>query len=85
MFGTDSEKNGWHGLNFVYERTRIDGVIFGPTNKRSHQMIETYADSSNDKEPYFIELRPNAFDRTYENSKAHIEVKARMERYLSIW
>ena len=51
MFGPDSGKNGWHGLNFVYERTRIDGVIFDPTNKRSHQMMETYAESSDEKDP----------------------------------
>ena len=46
MFGPDSGKNGWHGLNFVYERTRIDGGILNPTNKFSHQMTETFADST---------------------------------------
>ena len=65
-------------MNFVYERTRIDGVIFDPTNKRSHQMMETYADSSNYEDPYFIELKPNAFDRIHENSQTHIEGKDRM-------
>ena len=85
MLGPDSGNNGWRGLNFVYERTRIDGVIFDPTNKRSHQMMETYADSSNDEDPYVIELKPNAFDRIHENSQTHIEGKDRMERFLSIW
>ena len=27
MFGPDSAKNGWGGLNFVYEKTRINGVV----------------------------------------------------------
>ena len=65
MFNPDSRKNGWHGLNFIYERTFIDGVIYGPTNKLSNQMTETYADSSDDKGPYYIELRSNEFDRTH--------------------
>ena len=51
MFGPDSGNNGWHKLNSVYEHTRIYGVIFGPTNKRSHQMMETYAESSDEKDP----------------------------------
>ena len=85
MFGTDSGKNGWHGLKFIYECTLIYGVIFVPTNKFYRQMRKAYADSSDDKELYFIELRPNAFDRIHENSQAHIEVKVRMERFLSIW
>ena len=29
MFGPDSGKFSWQGLNFVYERTRIDGITFG--------------------------------------------------------
>ena len=48
MFVPDSGNNGWHGLNFFYERTCIDGVIFGPTNKRSHHMTYIYADSSDE-------------------------------------
>ena len=85
MFGPDPENNGWHGLNFVYERTHIDGVILNPTNKLSHQMTETYANSSDDEDPYFIELRPNAFDRINENSHAHNEGKYCMKCFLSIW
>ena len=61
------------------------GVIFDPTNKNSHQMMETYADSSDDEDPYFTELRPNTFDRIHENSQAHIKGKYCMERFLSIW
>ena len=48
-------------------------------------MMETYVDSSNDEDPYFIELKPNAFDRIRENSQTHIEGKDLMERFLSIW
>jgi len=33
MFGPDSGKNSWHGLNFVYERTRIDGVILDQSHE----------------------------------------------------
>lgn len=32
MFGPDSGKNGWGGLNFVYEKTRIDGVVADPAD-----------------------------------------------------
>ena len=48
-------------------------------------MTETYADSSEDEDSYFIELRPNAFDRIHEDSQAHTESKYLMERLLSIW
>lgn len=30
MFGPDSGKNGWRGLTFVYEKTRVDKVVFHP-------------------------------------------------------
>jgi arogenate dehydrogenase (NADP+) len=32
MFGPDSGRNGWHNLNFVYEKTRVDKVIFDPSS-----------------------------------------------------
>ena len=48
MFDSDSGKNGWNELNLVYERTHIYGVIFDPTNKLSHQMMETYSDFPDD-------------------------------------
>mmetsp|Transcript_14237 Transcript_14237/g.29733 ORF Transcript_14237/g.29733 Transcript_14237/m.29733 type:complete len:446 (+) Transcript_14237:245-1582(+) len=31
MFGPDSGKNGWNNLNFVFEKTRVDKVLFEPT------------------------------------------------------
>jgi len=37
MFGPDSGKFSWEGLNFVYERTRVHGIVFDgssdPTNE----------------------------------------------------
>jgi len=35
MFGPDSGKNSWRGLNFVYERVRVKGII-DPENRESH-------------------------------------------------
>mmetsp|Transcript_10306 Transcript_10306/g.13633 ORF Transcript_10306/g.13633 Transcript_10306/m.13633 type:complete len:437 (+) Transcript_10306:243-1553(+) len=37
MFGPDSGKNGWHNLNFVYEKTRIDGVILDQKHEKQQQ------------------------------------------------
>ena len=31
MFGPDSGKNGWNNLNFVFEKTRVDKVVFEPS------------------------------------------------------
>jgi len=33
MFGPDSGKNGWKNLNFVFEKTRVDKVIFDPSSR----------------------------------------------------
>jgi len=44
MFGPDSGKDGWNGLNFVYERTRIDGATSDP--KRSKKSIEEDSDKN---------------------------------------
>ena len=54
MFDSYSVNNRWHVLNFVYERTHKDGVIFDPTNKRSRQMADTCEKSPDDEDPYFI-------------------------------
>ena len=85
MFGPYSRKNGWNGLNFIHERTRKYGVIFGPNKRQSYKMMEKYADSYDGKDPNLIELRPNAFDIIHENFQSHINVKVCMERFLSIW
>jgi hypothetical protein len=28
MFGPDSAKDGWQGQNFVYEKTRVNKIVF---------------------------------------------------------
>ena len=80
MFGPDSGRNGWHNLNFVYEKTRIDQVVFDPdggeiTNmsSSSEEEIDSFVDSSG-------RLRS-----IHEDSEAHVEAMDRIERFLSIW
>lgn len=72
MFGPDSGKDGWHNLNFVYERTRIDKVILDPKFSSSMDK-ETFADKS------------GVIHSVHEDSEAHVEGMDRMERFLSIW
>lgn len=45
MFGPDSGKNGWNGLNFVYERTRIDGSVLDPSYQGSGKFHPSQEDS----------------------------------------
>jgi len=75
MFGPDSGKNGWHGLNFVYERTRIDGVNLDQAEQKS---LGLDAES-------FVEEGSGKIHSIHENSESHIEGKDRIERFLSIW
>lgn len=72
MFGPDSGKNGWHGLNFVYERTRVDKVVLDPSNNQNED---------NEK---FVDNEGNVHS-LHENSEAHVEGMDRVERFLSIW
>jgi len=84
MFGPDSGKKGWHGLNFVYERTRIDGVMVDPSHEKSfHQLSE--ADEDSEDASSFVELGSGTVHNVHENSESHIEGMDRMERFLSIW
>lgn len=50
MFGPDSAQHGWSGLNFVYERTRIDGVTWDcnklPPNRQQKQQGEEMMNGS---------------------------------------
>mmetsp|Transcript_24242 Transcript_24242/g.57384 ORF Transcript_24242/g.57384 Transcript_24242/m.57384 type:complete len:557 (-) Transcript_24242:2513-4183(-) len=71
MFGPDSGKNGWHNLNFVYEKTRIDQVVFDPDGEMNGE--DSFFDSSG-------RLRS-----IHEDSEAHVEAMDRIERFLSIW
>jgi arogenate dehydrogenase (NADP+), plant len=74
MFGPDSGKNGWHGLNFVYEITRIDGVVL----EQDGQKVSSERDES------FVE-EGGRVHSVHELSESHIEGKDRIERFLSIW
>jgi len=89
MFGPDSARHGWHGQTFVYERTRIDGVLLGPDAGPSahhrHRIIgEEEEEDSDDTEEAFLDAQGVAHGR-HENSEAHVAGMDRMERFLSIW
>lgn len=73
MFGPDSGKNGWFNLNFVYERTRLGGIVL---DQKAHDDLE------DDK---FVEEGTDTIHWIHEHSEEHIEGKDRMERFLSIW
>ncbi|KAL3921055.1 MAG: hypothetical protein SGILL_002953 [Bacillariaceae sp.] len=77
MFGPDSGKNGWQNLNFVYEKTRVDKVVFDPdgsgTGTNGPFSEETFRDSS------------GALHSIHEDNEAHAEAMDRIERFLSIW
>lgn len=72
MFGPDSAKHSWQGQTFVYERTRIDGVLLDPTKGY---------DSNSDNEGQFVDDQGNAHS-AHENSEAHVEGMDRIERFL---
>lgn len=80
MFGPDSGKNGWHGLTFVFERTRINGVVLDPNT----QAEQNFNDSPGSTERTFLDEKGlrHAFDG---KSDAYAEGMDRMERFLSIW
>ncbi len=71
MFGPDSGRNGWHNLNFVYEKTRIDKVVFDPDAVRNNN--DTFVDTS------------GRVHSIHEDSESHVESSDRIERFLSIW
>lgn len=76
MFGPDSGKNGWHNLNFVYEKTRVDQVVFDPsttTNEEEDGGQDSFVDAS------------GWIHSIHEDSEAHVEAMDRIERFLSIW
>lgn len=79
MFGPDSGSNGWHGLNFVYERTRIDGVILDSTQRT------TGSNDNADVSKTFVEKGTGKIHNVHEDSESHVESIDRMERFLSIW
>lgn len=72
MFGPDSAKHSWQGQTFVYERTRIDGVLLDPTKGY---------ESNSDNEGRFVDDQGNSHS-AHENSEAHVEGMDRIERFL---
>jgi len=87
MFGPDSGKYGWQGLKFVYERTRIDGVIHKPQSDEStHQLSETELDEDiyASVDDTFVDMK-GAVHSIHENNEAHLVGMDRLERFLSIW
>lgn len=74
MFGPDSGRNGWHNLNFVYEKTRVDRVVFDPTVPSTLTIAnDTFVDTG------------GKVHSIHEDSEAHVESMDRVERFLSIW
>jgi arogenate dehydrogenase (NADP+), plant len=71
MFGPDSGKKGWHALNFVYEKTRIDKLVLETVTEADTE--ETLVDTS------------GVIHSIHEDSEARIEAIDRVERFLSIW
>ena len=79
MFGPDSGKNGWHNLNFVYEKTRVDRVVFDPDSNNLG-----VDDGENDEDVTFVD-NSGRFHSIHEDNEAHVEAMDRIERFLSIW
>lgn len=83
MFGPDSGKDGWHNLNFVYEKTRIDQVLLDPKQQQQRQRQRT-GSLVDEKSAAFVE-EGGRVRSLHEDSEAHVEGMDRMERFLSIW
>jgi prephenate dehydrogenase len=71
MFGPDSGKSSWRSLTFVYEKTRVDKVVFDPDS--SPLGSETFDDDA------------GSFHSVHEHDLPHIEAVDRIERFLSVW
>lgn len=73
MFGPDSGKDSWNGLNFVYEKTRVDGVLLNPDDAATSESPEEFTDAAGRKHSI------------HEDNESHVEGIDRIERFLSIW
>ena len=86
MFGPDSGKNGWHGLTFVYERTRIHGAVLDPNTQSEasfHQLSHAERDPFSDQTSFLDDK--GVRHTLQEDSEMYTEGMDRMERFLSIW
>jgi len=85
MFGPDSGKDGWTGLNFVYERTRINQVILDPNDHHSfHQLSRAESIIGEEDNETFLDKSGHAHN-LHEKNEGFAEGMDRMERFLSIW
>lgn len=85
MFGPDSGKDGWNGLNFVYERTRINQVILDPNDHHTfHQLSLAGSAIGSEDDATFLDKSGHAHN-VHENNEGFAEGMDRMERFLSIW
>jgi len=76
MFGPDSGKDGWKGLTFVYERTRLGGIVLDADNQTGHRFrnqSEFFFDGSGQKHTI------------HGDNEGFTEAVERIERFLSIW
>jgi len=90
MFGPDSGKDSWYGLNFVYEKTRIDQVVL--LHSKTAEATTTTTSPQHQQSQPQAHLQQNLLvDETggvhslHEDSERHVEGVDRMERFLSIW
>jgi len=81
MFGPDSGKDGWTGLTFVYEKTRINQVVLDP---RAEDTSSSSSNKNNMHNEEFVDSSGTVHS-VHEDSEAHVEGMDRMERFLSIW
>jgi len=87
MFGPDSGGESWNDLNFVYERTRIGGVLMdqqhgtdpSPDNTNNRRLIFNRSSLMKSNR------RVSTVHLLKDETDSHIEGVDRMERFLSIW
>lgn len=90
MFGPDSAQHGWGGLNFVYERTRIDGVVWEQESPKSdhgrhdNKGISSLSGGQHEQSPIFDSIEQHRQEEKM-SLEPHTEGKDRLERFLSIW
>jgi len=97
MFGPDSGKNGWDGLRFVYERTRVDGIILGQTStintsrsgsRNQESSFDINDDIMSDEDTIATTLTASSsffIEDEDTSSPSCPQQQDRMERFLSIW
>jgi len=83
MFGPDSGKEGWKGLIFVYERTRINGVVLDPNDHHDFHQLSKSATDSDTLESFLDKSGHKHY--LHEDNEGFVEAIDRIERFLSIW